>query len=374
MTSRSAFQSHDQEQLGSIQLQEEIKSSNQDHATMPSTSSIHGNSTTGVLYDSSLTNNPKYLKPSESSLSLALSSGAISLPASFCDTDAALFTFDYEMLNDIDVACDEQGFSNSLTLKQRLGAHIHGDHIPVFQGNDIEKGEDHDTPLEHEFILFGIDLSYLSGNMQLAIAAAGVLFFNMLYGLLQELIQIQIAGRGFALFLGACQFAGYTFWSWILSRLRSRRIRLRTINTVQRTGKVEGEEYTLLPSNEKNISKCEATTIASTTSDSPTKAPLMTYFALSVIRAIDLGLTNLSMKYLNYPAKTLIKSSRVVFTMIMGIVIGGKKYKKSDYAMVAMLVVGLGMFLHADMATNAIFHPLGVLMLVSVSKASFSEC
>jgi hypothetical protein len=77
------------------------------------------------------------------------------------------------------------------------------------------------------------------------------------------------------------------------------------------------------------------------------------------------------MKYLNYPAKTLIKSSRVVFTMIMGIVIGRKKYKKSDYAMVAMLVVGLGMFLHADMATNAIFHPLGVLMLVSVSKASF---
>jgi hypothetical protein len=95
------------------------------------------------------------------------------------------------------------------------------------------------------------------------------------------------------------------------------------------------------------------------------RAPLLTYLGLSIIRAIDLGLTNLSMKYLNYPAKTLIKSSRVVFTMMMGLVIGRKKYKKSDYIMVVMLVTGLAMFLHADMTTNAVFHPIGVLMLVS---------
>jgi len=364
MTSRSSFQSYDNDRLNSIQLQE-MKCSNQVYVSMPPCiSSIHGNST-GVNDDNSSTNRPKSLKPSESSLSLASSSGAISLPASFCDTDAALFAFDYEMLDEIDVTCDVQGHSNSRTLKHRSRAHEHDDYIPIPQGEDFEKRKSQDT-FEHEFILFGVDLGHLNGNMQLAISAAGVLFFNMLYGYLQELIQIEIAGRGFAFFLGACQFAGYAFWSWVLARLRARRIRLRTIDPVHITGKVEGEDYLLVPSNEDDMSKGEAATIASAAGNSTTKASLMTYFALSVIRAIDLGLTNMSMKYLNYPAKTLIKSSRVIFTMMTGIVIGKKKYKNSDYAMVAMMVVGLGMFLHADMATNAVFHPLGVLMLVSV--------
>ncbi len=71
------------------------------------------------------------------------------------------------------------------------------------------------------------------------------------------------------------------------------------------------------------------------------------------------------MKYLNYPAKTLIKSSRVIFTMLLGLVIGKKKYKRTDYIMVIMLVVGLALFLHADMHTSAVFHPIGVAMLVS---------
>ena len=53
-------------------------------------------------------------------------------------------------------------------------------------------------------------------------------------------------------------------------------------------------------------------------------------------------MTNLAMQFLNYPAKTLIKSSRVVFTMLLGLVIGGKRYRCRDYLAVSLLVAGLG--------------------------------
>jgi len=346
---------------------------------------LNGNNANAAGADEvSPTRNQKSLQPSASSVSLASSSGAISLPASFCDTDAALFTFDYEMLDEADDKCDPHdhgrshggSLASSLSLKYRNGKHD-GYYSALPQGDDVEKGKGRETSFEHEFILFGIDLSHLSGSLQLTISAAGVLIFNMLYGYLQELIQIKIAGRGFALFLGACQFAGYAFWSWVLARLRARRIGLRRLEPAQGiisspVISMDRVESTALPMDAERVSKGEA--LAPPINSTTTQAPLMTYFALSMIRAIDLGLTNLSMKYLNYPAKTLIKSSRVIFTMMMGILIRKKKYKNSDYAMVAMLVAGLGLFLHADMTTNAVFHPLGVLMLVSVAKAKNSVC
>lgn len=39
------------------------------------------------------------------------------------------------------------------------------------------------------------------------------------------------------------------------------------------------------------------------------------------------GLTNLSMRWLNYPAKMLFKSSRIIPTMIVGVVYMKKSYK-----------------------------------------------
>ncbi len=123
---------------------------------------------------------------------------------------------------------------------------------------------------EPELILFGFDLSHLSPSVQFTLSATGVLVFNMCYGYLQELIQIQIAGRSFAIFLGACQFLGYAFWSGALSKHGSIRM--------QRGGP-------------------------------RSNASPRVYFALSVLRSVDLALTNLSMKFLNYPAKTLVSTS-----------------------------------------------------------------
>ena len=69
------------------------------------------------------------------------------------------------------------------------------------------------------------------------------------------------------------------------------------------------------------------------------------------------------MQYINYPAKTLMKSSRVVFTMLFGVLMQRKVYKPADYAIVAAMVLGLAMFMHADANSSAVFHHMGVIML-----------
>jgi UAA transporter family len=69
------------------------------------------------------------------------------------------------------------------------------------------------------------------------------------------------------------------------------------------------------------------------------------------------------MQYINYPAKTLMKSSRVVFTMLFGVLIQRKAYKPADYMIVVAMVTGLATFMHADASSSAVFHHIGVIML-----------
>lgn len=210
-------------------------------------------------------------------------------------------------------------------------------------------------------ILFGCDISHLSPTIQFIICASGVFGFTIVYGYLQELLSVHIAGRKYALFLATCQFAGYAFWSLILTRLRSKAAHVSTATRHSDTDTFtkEGME---VESGVNNITKSSSSSLGSRVPAQ--QPPLRKFVWLSIIRAIDLGMTNLAMQYMNYPAKTLIKSSRVVFTMLLGLVIGHKRYKARDYVAVMTLVVGLFVFLHADTQSNAVFHPIGVLMLM----------
>ena len=211
--------------------------------------------------------------------------------------------------------------------------------------NSHSKAHAHD-PL----ILFGLDLSSQPPAVQFVLCASGVFAFTIVYGYLQELLAVHIAGRKFALFLGSCQFAGYAFWSFVLTKIRTYRQRHRSDGeggaapdgSLCSSIRLRGQHWTIGPSS----------------------VPLRTYVGLSLIRALDLGMTNTAMLFLNYPAKTLIKSSRVVFTMLLGLVIGGKSYRCRDYVAVSLLVTGLGIFLHADSKASVVFHPIGVMMLV----------
>jgi len=121
---------------------------------------------------------------------------------------------------------------------------------------------------------------------------------------------------------------------------------------------IAAEEVTLPP----NISK-DKKRISEKPSGSEQPSVLL-FIGLSLMRAVDLGMTNSAMRFINYPAKTLIKSSRSAFTITIGVMMGKKGYSRSDYVMVVMLITGLVVFLRADKNSDAIFHPYGVILLV----------
>ncbi|KAI2496648.1 3'-phosphoadenosine 5'-phosphosulfate transmembrane transporter [Fragilaria crotonensis] len=175
--------------------------------------------------------------------------------------------------------------------------------LELESGKDVVPRGGFGEPQVH---LFGRDLSEYSPDVQFSICCVGVFSFNVLYGFLQELLSVHIAGRKFAIFLAVCQFAGYAFWASLLARLNRAAIK--------------------------------------TSRQTPILVPTGKFIALSILRAFDLAVTNSAMMYLNYPAKTLIKSCRVVFTMFMGVLIRKKKYKLRDYAAVFTLVIGLLIF------------------------------
>jgi len=242
--------------------------------------------------------------------------------------------------------------------------------------------------LEDPLIIFGLDISFLSRNMQYYVCATGAFGFTLVYSYLQEMISVHILGRKYALFFATCQFAGYSFWSFALLQLRV--WRMNKTSALVHDSKVceretaslilkepfelsleqmtdpescsssvtAAEEVTLPP----NISK-DKKRISEKPSGSEQPSVLL-FIGLSLMRAVDLGMTNSAMRFINYPAKTLIKSSRSAFTITIGVMMGKKGYSRSDYVMVVMLITGLVVFLRADKNSDAIFHPYGVILLV----------
>jgi hypothetical protein len=189
-------------------------------------------------------------------------------------------------------------------------------------------------------LILGVDISHLSRTSQFLLCASGVFTFSLAYGYLQELLSVQLCSRQLGLFLATFQFTGYTTFSFLL-----RTFVYKAVNRKKMTPK------------SSNISSLS----------SALEVPLKLYVGLSLLRAVDLAMTNMAMQYINYPAKTLMKSSRVVFTMIFGVLITKKSYKFMDYFVVLCMVAGLAIFMHADANSSAVFQPIGVIMLVSSS-------
>jgi hypothetical protein len=243
-------------------------------------------------------------------------------------------------------------------------------------------------------IVLGIDISHLSRRWRFIICAGGVYMFSLMYGFLQELLSVQILNRKLGLFLALAQFIGYTGWSYVFrtfdehkkkKELLQQRLTPTTNNPYFSNLSIHNNKdgfyskpgvvaASLTPSSsflsltDLNPSRDTNTTSSSTTATTSTSTngviPMHMYFGLSILRAIDLGMTNLSMQYMNYPAKTMMKSSRVVFTMLFGVVISRRRYPIHDYIVVLLMVTGLALFLHADSTSSAVFQSMGVAMLV----------
>jgi UAA transporter family len=206
--------------------------------------------------------------------------------------------------------------------------------------NVAAKEDQHSGDDSPQFILLGTDISHLKREHQYAACTVCLFSFSLLYGYLQELISVQIFSRDLALFLSTAQFTGYTLLVYLL--------RVYVYPTIHANKKVDSANGSSVEKRDNNVKE----------------VPPQLYLSIALLRALELGLTNLGMQYLNYPAKTLLKSSRIVFTMLFGMFIQRKKYQVIDFLTVFGMVVGLALFLHADSKSAAVFHYMGVLMLL----------
>lgn len=193
-------------------------------------------------------------------------------------------------------------------------------------------------------LVLGFDISHLSRRAQFMVCAVGVFFFSLLYGYLQELLSVTLCSRKLGLFLAMMQFSGYTLLAFVMRGFVDQK--QKRIAASRRSSSHTGTETEEYKPNHYQI-----------------PVPLNMYLGLSFLRAIDLGMTNLAMQYINYPAKTLMKSSRIVFTMLFGVILARKKYAVVDYFIVLAMVLGLALFMHADANSSAVFSHLGVIML-----------
>jgi UAA transporter family len=242
-------------------------------------------------------------------------------------------------------------------------------------GSDLDFFEDH---ISDPVLVLGFDISHLSRQAQFLVCASGVFWFSLLYGYLQELISVQLCNRKLGLFLATAQFTGYTVLAYFLREFVYTKEQRQTgvsgigagghggiVGMFRGTSRspVRGMRKTL-PASVGNGSGAAAGSTAPMLRMGHTSVPFLLYLGLSLLRAVDLGMTNLAMQYINYPAKTLMKSSRVVFTMLFGVIISRKSYGWRDYAIVVCMCVGLALFMHADATSSAVFHHMGVIMLI----------
>jgi DNA mismatch repair ATPase MutL len=139
---------------------------------------------------------------------------------------------------------------------------------------DLEFFEDMIT---EPVMVLGIDISHLSKATQFSVCAAGLFFFSLLYGYLQELLSVTLCSRQLGLFLATTQFAGYTILAYIMRNYVYRQQQNFKQRVMDQHAIQYGSEHT--GGYEKSSKMFDSKYV-----------PLTLYLGLSVLRAIDLAM------------------------------------------------------------------------------------
>ncbi|XP_022089523.1 LOW QUALITY PROTEIN: adenosine 3'-phospho 5'-phosphosulfate transporter 2-like [Acanthaster planci] len=153
---------------------------------------------------------------------------------------------------------------------------------------------------------------------QFSIGVAGIFFFYLIYGYVQELFFREPERKPFGWYLTLVQFACYT----------------------------------LLASVEMKWKGCQ-----------PRSIPLKTYVFLAFLTVGTMGMSNSSVGYLNYPTQVIFKCCKLIPVMIGGVLIQGKKYGPIDVSAALCMSVGLIFFILADSTVSPNFNHTGILMI-----------
>jgi solute carrier family 35 (adenosine 3'-phospho 5'-phosphosulfate transporter), member B3 len=91
--------------------------------------------------------------------------------------------------------------------------------------------------------------------------------------------------------------------------------------------------------------------------------PMHYCIGLALSQAAMQAFSNMAMLYLNYPAKVLFKSCRVIPTMLFGVIVMKKTYSKMEWVSMILLVSGLIIFMQADMHSSPEMNPSGMILI-----------
>lgn len=152
---------------------------------------------------------------------------------------------------------------------------------------------------EQNIRILGIDLTNYSPTTRFLLCCAGVFFFYLLYGYLQELIFTLKGFEPYGWFLTLIQFFYYSIFGLI------------EIN---------------LTNNFKRL------------------IPIKIYLLLAALTLGTMGFSNASLGYLNYPTQVIFKSCKLVPVLIGSILIQGKRYKALDFVAAILMCIGLTEF------------------------------
>lgn len=145
-----------------------------------------------------------------------------------------------------------------------------------------------------------IDLTHYNGTTQFLLCCAGVFFFYLMYGYMQELIFTLDGFKPYGWFLTLVQFAYYTFFGFFERKL-------------------------------EHVSPKR-------------RIPLRTYALLAFLTLGTMGLSNASLSYLNYPTQVIFKCCKLVPVLVGSMLIQKKAHGPLDFLAALCMCIGLTLF------------------------------
>jgi drug/metabolite transporter (DMT)-like permease len=82
-----------------------------------------------------------------------------------------------------------------------------------------------------------------------------------------------------------------------------------------------------------------------------------------------MGLSNLSVEYLNYPTQVVFKSAKPVPALFFGVLYHHKRYSPSDFIAVLLMAIGMAAFCMADAAAYEDFSLYGIMLVIAAMLA-----
>ncbi|UYV78094.1 SLC35B1 [Cordylochernes scorpioides] len=85
--------------------------------------------------------------------------------------------------------------------------------------------------------------------------------------------------------------------------------------------------------------------------------------------------SNMALQHVNFPTQVVGKSCKPIPVMLLGVLIGRKRYSLAKYCFVMLIVLGVGLFMYKDKPSTASSDGLGMgelLLLISLALDGFT--